>query len=264
VHRIARMSLRPVAAAIAILIVAGGAAAVASIPDSGGVIRGCYSTRTGVVRVVDREAGAKCQSGERALNWNQRGRRGARGADGEPGEPGAPGPQGPAGPSDATPMGAPAYLACFGETQGEIRGGATRSDVAGQVEVVSFQHEVLSPRDAASGLPTGKRQHKPLVITKPVDKSTPLYMYALVNTENLPQCTLTFFRADDVGEPEAYFTIRLTNANVAGIQSQKGDTRSVAGRLGEQETLSFTYQKIEWTYLDGGIQAEDDWESPIN
>ena len=28
-------------------------------------------------------------------------------------------------------------------------------------------------RDAASGLPTGKRQHKPLVVTKEVDKSTP-------------------------------------------------------------------------------------------
>jgi hypothetical protein len=26
-------------------------------------------------------------------------------------------------------------------------------------------HEIVSPRDAASGLPTGKRQHKPFVIT---------------------------------------------------------------------------------------------------
>jgi hypothetical protein len=33
--------------------------------------------------------------------------------------------------------------------------------------------EVVSPRDAASGLPTGKRQHKPLTITKEIDKSSP-------------------------------------------------------------------------------------------
>ncbi len=33
---------------------------------------------------------------------------------------------------------------------------------------------VVSPRDAASGMPTGKRQHKPFSITKPVDKSSPL------------------------------------------------------------------------------------------
>lgn len=33
--------------------------------------------------------------------------------------------------------------------------------------------EVKSPRDAASGLATGRRMHKPLVITKELDKSSP-------------------------------------------------------------------------------------------
>lgn len=33
--------------------------------------------------------------------------------------------------------------------------------------------EVKSPRDAASGLPTGKRQHKPMLISKELDKSSP-------------------------------------------------------------------------------------------
>ena len=32
--------------------------------------------------------------------------------------------------------------------------------------------DVTSPRDHASGLPTGKRMHKPMVITKDLDKST--------------------------------------------------------------------------------------------
>jgi hypothetical protein len=32
---------------------------------------------------------------------------------------------------------------------------------------------VVSPRDAASGLPTGKRQHRPMTITKELDKSSP-------------------------------------------------------------------------------------------
>jgi type VI secretion system secreted protein Hcp len=27
------------------------------------------------------------------------------------------------------------------------------------------------------------------------------------------------------------------------------------------EEWSFTYQKIEWTWLDGGITASDDWEA---
>jgi len=32
----------------------------------------------------------------------------------------------------------------------------------------------LCHADAASGLPTGKRQHKPVAITKPIDKATPM------------------------------------------------------------------------------------------
>ena len=37
--------------------------------------------------------------------------------------------------------------------------------------VISFEQDVVSPRDAASGLPTGKRMHKPFVITKELDRS---------------------------------------------------------------------------------------------
>ena len=33
---------------------------------------------------------------------------------------------------------------------------------------------LVSPRDAASGMPTGKRQHNPVTISKPVEPSTPL------------------------------------------------------------------------------------------
>ena len=38
--------------------------------------------------------------------------------------------------------------------------------------VISFEQYVVSPRDAASGLPTGKRMHKPFVITKELDRSS--------------------------------------------------------------------------------------------
>ncbi len=37
---------------------------------------------------------------------------------------------------------------------------------------------VVSPRDAASGLPTGKRMHKPFTITKELDKTSPVFVAA--------------------------------------------------------------------------------------
>ena len=42
------------------------------------------------------------------------------------------------------------------------------------IEIYGFSHEVIAPRDAASGVATGKRQHKPLTITKEIDASSPL------------------------------------------------------------------------------------------
>ncbi|MDD2306515.1 MAG: type VI secretion system tube protein Hcp [Prolixibacteraceae bacterium] len=39
--------------------------------------------------------------------------------------------------------------------------------------IISFEQDIVSPRDAASGLPTGKRMHKPFVITKELDRSSP-------------------------------------------------------------------------------------------
>ena len=83
--------------------------AYAVIPDSGGVIHGCYRTgppSPGLLRVIDTDAGQTCGSGEIALNWNQTGPvgpqgpagpAGPQGDTGASGETGATGPQGPAG-----------------------------------------------------------------------------------------------------------------------------------------------------------------------
>jgi type VI secretion system secreted protein Hcp len=30
-----------------------------------------------------------------------------------------------------------------------------------------------------------------------------------------------------------------------------------------QEEITLTYQKIQWTWNDGGVTASDDWETPI-
>ncbi|MCB1185762.1 type VI secretion system tube protein Hcp [bacterium] len=46
----------------------------------------------------------------------------------------------------------------------------------GFLECFLTQYSIIAPRDAASGLPTGKRQHKPISVTKPIDKATPLLL----------------------------------------------------------------------------------------
>lgn len=144
------------------------------------------------------------------------------------------------------------HMRLRGETQGWIQGSCTAAGREDTIGVIGFSHEVVSPRDAASGLPTGKRQHKPVTITKRIDKSTPLLFNVLVNNENITDLTLRFYQKSQSGAAMNYYEIRLTNASVAGIKQI--DT--------EREEISFCYQKIEWIFVDGGITAEDDWEAP--
>jgi hypothetical protein len=63
--------------------------ASAAIPDSGGVIHGCYASKDGSLRVVDTGASGACDTKkETALDWNQTGPTGATGPQGPAGPPG--------------------------------------------------------------------------------------------------------------------------------------------------------------------------------
>jgi hypothetical protein len=71
----------------AVLLTMGGVAAHATIPDSSGVIHGCYD-KSGALRVVDPPTPPGCTAKERAVNWNQTGPQGPAGPQGSQGAPG--------------------------------------------------------------------------------------------------------------------------------------------------------------------------------
>lgn len=76
----------------------GYVVARADIPD-GGVVNGCYNTRTGMLRVIDTSANQSCNPSEAALSWNQTGPQGPAGPQGVAGPAGPAGPTGPSGPA---------------------------------------------------------------------------------------------------------------------------------------------------------------------
>jgi hypothetical protein len=61
------------AALAAAVLVLSAVVALGSIPDNTGTIYGCYSKTTGMVRVIDQDAGATCRRSEKELNWNEQG-----------------------------------------------------------------------------------------------------------------------------------------------------------------------------------------------
>ena len=73
--------------------------AYAAIPNSGtGVINGCYGKQTGILRVIDAQAGKTCLSIETPISWNQQGPTGPQGLKGDKGDQGERGPIGLTGP----------------------------------------------------------------------------------------------------------------------------------------------------------------------
>ncbi len=156
------------------------------------------------------------------------------------------------------------YLTIAGQKQGAINGSVTDKGKENSILIHAFSSEVLSPRDPATGLATGKTQHQPVSILKDVDKSTPMLWSALVNNETLTTWILRFWTADATGMQKNVYTVTLTNANIASITQSMLDNEDAANAsLPLQEEISFTYQKIQWTWTDGGVTAQDNWETPV-
>ena len=156
-----------------------------------------------------------------------------------------------------------AYLTLAAETQGDIKGSVSQTGREDSIMVYGWNHQIVSPRDAASGLPTGKRQHKPLKLICEIDKATPLLYNVLVNNENINTFILNMWRPSRTGQEEQFYTVELFNANLASIDVESLNNKIPENmRLPELITYAFTYEKIIWTWQDGGIMAEDDWQAP--
>lgn len=99
---------------LAIVVGSLGGFALAAIPGQDEVISGCYRRDKGNLRLIDWNAGDRCEKNEELVQWNIRGSEGPQGpmgpqgpegppgADGTNGVDGAPGLQGPQGPPGET------------------------------------------------------------------------------------------------------------------------------------------------------------------
>jgi hypothetical protein len=65
-----RTKLPSAAALTAALGLLSATAAMASIPDTAGVIHGCYNKHNGELRVIDIATDAACRKNELPIQWN--------------------------------------------------------------------------------------------------------------------------------------------------------------------------------------------------
>ncbi len=129
------------------------------------------------------------------------------------------------------------YISIEGQKQGKFKGESGRGAPNGEgtdngrglgrnkIAGVRFVSEASSPRDVATGQASGKRIHKPILVTKEWGAASPQLFQALVTNENL---------TDTTGDPyDAH----------------------------ELEDVSFVFQKIEVENKEGKTQAVDSWQA---
>ena len=145
-----------------------------------------------------------------------------------------------------------------GQTQGEFHADAGLADRPGTVpkhlfSTSEFFFSVHTPRDAQSGLPTGKRIYVPATFLKANGPSTPQLYQALATNEALP--TVVF---DCYGQAGLAHSVKLFNASVASMDFSHPDLR-VAKTQGYADCtqVALTFQKIEIDH--GPVSVADQW-----
>jgi type VI secretion system secreted protein Hcp len=153
-----------------------------------------------------------------------------------------------------------------GTKQGKFKGGRTGDRIAG----LAFHYDVKSPRDIATGMASGKRQHGAITFTKAVDSSSPQIFQALVGNEPLKSVLFEFRGTNANGEEMVVYQITLTNATISELEQYVGmqglnttaeAKHSSASDTSPMEDVSLTFQKIEVQSQVGKTMAADDWRA---
>jgi type VI secretion system secreted protein Hcp len=145
-----------------------------------------------------------------------------------------------------------------GTKQGQFAGGGKSGGIGG----LQFSYLLKSPRDAASGLASGKRQHGPVVFTKVVGPASTQLFQALTTNEMLKSVVINLPGSmAGAGDESRGYMVTLTNASVSEIKQY---TEALNGRPTVLEDVSFTFQKIEVQDPATRSMAVDDWQAGVN
>jgi type VI secretion system secreted protein Hcp len=146
------------------------------------------------------------------------------------------------------------FIAVEGTKQGKFKGESQVTPFKDQSRVLKFSYSAVSPRDISTGQASGRRQHKPIVITREPGAASPQFFTALVTNEVLKSVVIQFVRGNVAsGINEVQQIIRLTNASISDFRQYVGDD----GRW--LEDVAFVFQRIQIENKPSKTGAVDSW-----
>ena len=146
-----------------------------------------------------------------------------------------------------------AYMSVKGQKQGDIKGESYRKGMEGKIRLLDFELSAIAPRDLATGMSTGKRQHHPFAFETEVGSATPLLMQACVNNEVLTDVKIAVYKHDANGTEQNYLNVHFANATVSKYEL-----------TGNPPDADYPIARFEITFQKVDVEVEkkimsDDW-----
>ncbi|SQA64164.1 Hcp family type VI secretion system effector [Yokenella regensburgei] len=157
-------------------------------------------------------------------------------------------------------MSTPAHLWLKDENGSPIVSSCLMPLRLGSIELKSFSHGVTIPVDASWGKLTSTRAHRPIVIVKDFDQTTPILYRAVCEGRTLKQATIKMYRILESGTETEYFNILLENVKITTVSPHLAPNKMSSTH---QETLELRYEAITWKYTEGNIIYRDAWNDRV-
>jgi type VI secretion system secreted protein Hcp len=126
-----------------------------------------------------------------------------------------------------------------------INGGIASGKYRDQIKVSSVSWGVSRESSAVGAAPSVTVDD--VIVTKTIDKSSPLILKYCAQGKSIPSATFTFIKGDSSDKAKAYLKYKLTDAFISGYAINDhggGDTIP-------EERLSLNFAKIEYEFTPG-------------
>lgn len=134
----------------------------------------------------------------------------------------------------------------------QIKGGLVKGDTEGLIGITQWENRIVSQRDASTGLSSGRRVHFGLHMIGPMSQAAPLIFKAL-RVNEVVEAKLKCYRQHE-SKRENHFTITVKRARIGSYETM---TSPLDGSL--LYDFLIIYQTINYQWVPGGIEDEDDW-----
>lgn len=152
------------------------------------------------------------------------------------------------------------YMTITGKNQGLISAGCSSQESIGnkcqvghkdEIMVLSYSHNMANIGNI------NKSTHNPIIITKNIDKSSPLLVQALANRE-LISCVISFYRVSRLGVQEKFYTVEISGGMIADLTVDMPHVVS-HNDAEPQEHLAIRYRDIAWIHHLAGTTGYSSW-----